>query len=41
MVDPDKEAVFAFFSLLGTSHASDETYLPEVIAMAEGVMSRL
>ena len=34
MADPDKEAVFAFFSVLETSHASDETYLPEVIAMA-------
>ncbi len=41
MADPDKEAVFAFFSVLETSHASDETYLPEVIAMAEGVLDRL
>ena len=41
MVRPDREAAIAFFSVLETSHASDETYLPEVIAMAEDVMERL
>ncbi|MEM7121347.1 MAG: serine hydrolase [Pseudomonadota bacterium] len=41
MADPDKEAVFAFFSVLETSHASDETYLPEVIAMGEEILAKL
>jgi CubicO group peptidase (beta-lactamase class C family) len=41
MADPDKEAAVAFFSVLETSHAQDETYLPEVIAMCEEILKRL
>ncbi len=41
MADPDRQATVAFFSVLETSHAQDETYLPEVIAMAEGILARL
>jgi CubicO group peptidase (beta-lactamase class C family) len=41
MADPDKEAAVSFFSVLETSHAQDESYLPEVIAMSQEILARL
>ena len=41
MADPDKEAAIAFFSVIETGHADDDSYLSEVIAMGQEVLARL
>jgi len=41
MARPDKEAAVGFMSLLQTSHGSDPSHLPEVIAAAIEILDRL